>query len=100
MQSFQASSAFAIMRYGNQVFQLHADHTYHTNPLLALVPETPPRGGGLEIRLYESDPDQVQAKVTAAGGVILQEATDKPHGLREVYVLCENGYAWVASRPL
>jgi hypothetical protein len=31
---------------------------------------------------------------------VLQAPTDKPHGLRETFILCENGYAWVASRVL
>lgn len=100
MTAHRVSADFAIMFYGKQVFQLHSDGTYHSNPLLGLVPENPPRGGGIEIRLYDSDPEEVCAKTEAAGGVILQGPTDKPHGLREAYILCENGYAWVASRPL
>lgn len=99
MKAFQPTSDFAIMSYGDQVFQLHSDATYHSNPLQGLLPENPPRGGGIEIRLYDSDPEAVCAVAEAAGGTILQEPTDKPHGLREAYVLCENGYAWVASRP-
>ena len=99
MTAHQVTSDFAIVMYGDQVFQLHSDGTYHSNPLQALVPENPPRGGGLEIRLYDSDPEEAAAKAQAAGAVILQEPTDKPHGLREAYILCENGYAWVASRP-
>ena len=100
MEAFQPTADFAIMTYGDQVFQLHSDGTYHSNPLLGLLPENPPRGAGIEIRLYDSDPDEVEAAAEAAGGTVLQGATDKPHGLREVYVLCENGYAWVASRAL
>ena len=100
MNAYQVSADFAIMTYGDQVFQLHSDGTYHSNPLLGLLPENPPRGAGIEIRLYESDPEDVCAKAEAAGGTILQGPTDKPHGLREAYVLCENGYAWVVSRPL
>ena len=100
MRAFQPSNDFAIMRYGDQVFQLHSDGTYHSNPLLGLLPENPPRGGGIEIRLYDSDPEAVCAVAEAAGGTILQGPTDKPHGLREAYVLCENGYAWVCSRAL
>lgn len=100
MTAHQVSADFAIMVYRHQVFQLHSDATYHANPLLGLLPETPPRGAGIEIRLYQSDPDAVCALAEAAGGTILQAPTDKPHGLREAYVLCENGYAWVASRPL
>ena len=100
MKGHRVSSDFAIMTYGDQIFQLHSDGTYHSNPLLGLLPESPPRGAGVEIRLYESDPEAVCAKAEAAGGMILQGPTDKPHGLREAYVLCENGYAWVASRPI
>jgi hypothetical protein len=29
---------------------------------------------------------------------ILAPPLDKPHGLREAYILCENGYVWVPSR--
>jgi len=100
MKAFQPTADFAIMTYGNQVFQLHSDGTYHSNPLLGLLPESPPRGGGIEIRLYESDPEASCNKAETAGGTVLQAPTDKPHGLREAYILCENGYAWVPSRPL
>jgi len=98
--SHQVTADFAIVTYGDQVFQLHSDATYHSNPLLGLLPESPPRGAGIEIRLYDSDPDAAIAKAQAAGAMILQSPTDKPHGLREAYILCENGYAWVPSRPL
>ncbi|WP_109465498.1 glyoxalase [Albibacillus kandeliae] len=96
----QISADFAIARYGDQVFQIHADGTYHANPLLGLLPELPPRGAGIEIRLYESDPDTAAARAIDAGATVLQAPTDKPHGLREAYILCDNGYAWVPSRPL
>lgn len=99
MRIFQPTADFAIVTYGDQVFQLHSDGTYHSNPLLNLLPENPPRGAGLEIRLYDTDPDEAVVRAEASGATILQEATDKPHGLREAYILCDNGYAWVPSRP-
>lgn len=95
----QVTKDFAIVTYGAQVFQLHADGTYHSNPLLGLLPESPPRGAGIEIRLYDTDPDEAAARAEAAGGTILQAPADKPHGLREAYILCGDGYAWVPSRP-
>ncbi len=98
MKAFQPTSDFAIMRYGEQVFQLHSDGTYHSNPLLGLLPETPPRGAGIEIRLYDTDPEWACERAEKAGGTVLQPPTDKPHGLYEAYILCENGYAWVPSR--
>ena len=98
MTAHQATGDFAILRYGDQLFQLHSDGTYGENPLLGLLPESPPRGAGIEIRLYDSDPEDAVARAEAAGGMILQAPTDKPHGLREAYILCPNGYAWVPSR--
>lgn len=100
LKPHQISADFAIVTYGDQVFQLHSDATYHSNPLLGLLPETPPRGAGVEIRLYDSDPDIAVTRAETARATILQTPTDKPHGLREAYILCENGYAWVPSRPL
>lgn len=100
MKAHQVTADFAIVTYGDQVFQIHSDRTYHSNPFLGLLPENSPRGTGIEIRLYDTDPDQAAALAETAGATVLQPPTDKPHGLREAYILCENGYAWVPSRPL
>ena len=100
MKAHQPTADFAIMAYADQLFQIHSDGTYHSNPLLGLLPETPPRGAGIEIRLYDSDPDVACEAAERDGRTILQAPSDKPHGLREAYILCENGYAWVPSRPL
>ncbi len=100
MSAHRISADFAILRYGDAVFQLHADGTYHSNPYLGLLPENPQRGAGIELRFYDTDPDVAAAKAEDAGMTILQPPTDKPHGLRECYLLCPDGYAWVPSRPL
>lgn len=100
MQGHQVSADFAILTYKGQIMQLHADGTYHSNPLQGLLPEAGPRGAGAELRLYQTDPDEAAARAKTLGAHVLQEPADKPHGLRETYILCENGYAWVASRPL
>ncbi len=100
MKAHRVSEDFAIMTYGDQVFQLHSDGTYHSHPLPSLLPEAGARGGGAEFRLYATDPDVAVGKAEAFGAHILQVATNKPHGLREAYILCENGYAWVPSRAL
>ncbi len=102
MQVHRQSADFAIMTYGDSVFQLHADHTYHSHPLPSLLPENGPRGGGIEIRLYETDPDAAAERAAAHGhpSVLIEPPTNKPHGLRECVILCENGYAWLPSRRL
>lgn len=100
MQVYQPTKDFAILTFGEAVFQLHADGTYHAHPLLGLLPESGPRGGGVELRLYNCDPDDAVARAQGTDAVILQEATDKPHGLREACILDPDGYAWVPGRPL
>ncbi len=100
MKAHRVSADFAIMSYGDQLFQLHSDGTYGANPLLGLLPEAGARGAGLEIRLYETDPDEAVVRGEAAAMHVLQAPTDKPHGLREAYLLCPDGYAWVPSRAL
>ena len=100
MKAHRLSKDFAIMTYGDQVFQLHADGTYHSHPLLGLLPETGARGAGMALYLFESDPDEAVAKAETAGGHILQMPENKPHGLREAVILDVDGYAWTPSRPL
>ena len=100
MRAHRLSTDFAIMSYGNQVFQLHADGTYHSHPLLSLLPEAGARGAGIALYLFETDPDEAAAKAKAAGGHILQMPENKPHGLREALILDADGYAWTPSRPL
>ena len=101
MQAFQPTQDFAILRAGSAVLQVHADGTYHSNPMLQMVPDAGPRGGGAEIRLYDVDPDAAQARAAEIDSAMtLQAATNKPHGLREAYILDPDGYCWVPSRCL
>ncbi len=102
MKGHQVTGDFAIMTYNNSVFQLHADPTYHSHPLPSLLPESGPRGGGIEIRLYNTDPDEAVRKASEHShrSNVLQDPANKPHGLRECVILCENGYAWLPSRKL
>lgn len=102
MTAHRLSADFAIMRYGNDMFQLHADGTYQSHPLPSLLPESGPRGGGIEIRLYDTDPDEAASRAQASrhAATLLQAPTDKPHGLRECVILCRDGYAWLPSRRL
>lgn len=100
MTAHRVSDDFAIITTGKTVFQLHSDATYAENPYQGYLPETPPRGAGAELRLYDIDPDDAADRAEAAGGTVIQSPTDKPHGLREAYILSPSGYAWVPSRPL
>ncbi len=91
---------FAVVNVSDGSLILHADHTYADHPYSASVRDADLRGAGLEIRLYAVDPDAAQAAAEANGYTVLDACTDKPHGLREAYLLGPEGYCFVPSRPL
>jgi catechol 2,3-dioxygenase-like lactoylglutathione lyase family enzyme len=95
---------FAVLRQGpsgphQAEWMLHADGTYHSHPLPGLMSDAPIRGLGVEIRLYHCDPDRAVAEAEAHRHHVLAPASDKPHGLREAYILDPDGYCWVPSLP-
>ena len=95
-----ANRDFAVLAYGDQQWLLHADHTYHSNPLLALTGDGALRGAGAEFHLYGLDPDAAETRARAGGHHVRQEVSNKPHGLRECYLVDPDGYVWVASRSI
>jgi len=97
LKPIYADSDFAIMRHDGMEFMLHSDASYHSNPLLGLLEQGAMRGTGVELRLYGVDPDVAVDAAIKLDHFVLQKATDKPHGLREAYVLDPNGYIWVPS---
>ena len=102
MAIHRLSDDFAIVLQGEQPFQLHSDASFARHPIYSLLPESGPRGAGLELRLHESNPDQAAARlVDFPDAMLLMPPTDKPgHGLREAVILCPEGYAWVPSLRL
>lgn len=107
LTTIRRSRDFCVLAFDGQVFQLHRDGTYHENPLLNLLPEACPRGAGAELRLYGPgreglDPDALVQTLKTAGleDHLFKLPDNRPHGLREVYILDPDGYCWVISRPL
>ena len=101
-ETVYADADFAVLRRGDAEWMLHADHTYENHPLSGFVTgkaETEGRGTGVELRLHDCDPDATEARARDAGYTVLAGAMDKPHGLREVYILDADGYCWVADAP-
>ena len=80
-------------------WMLHADHTYLDHPLHASRPVLRPRGIGAELRLHGRDPDAAEAVARRLGYTVPASAIDKPHGLREAYLLDTDGYPWVPPVP-
>jgi hypothetical protein len=90
---------FAVLRSGEVEWMLHADHTYLDHPLHASLSEDEPRGVGAELRLHGRDPDDAESAARRLGCTVLAGATDKPHGLRETYLIDPDGYLWVPDIP-
>ena len=90
---------FAILEGCGATWMLHADRAYRDHPLGRAVAGLVARGGGVELRLYGCDPDRAAARAEAAGGRILCAPLDKPHGLREAFLIDPDGYVWVPSLP-
>ena len=86
---------FAVIRRGAAEWMLHADHTYSDHPLRGSLEGGLHRGIGAEIRLQGRDPDAAEAAARRLGFTVLQGATDKPHGLREAFLIDADGYLWV-----
>ncbi|HCK76722.1 MAG TPA: glyoxalase [Gammaproteobacteria bacterium] len=97
MRLHRTDGDFAVLEHDGEFFQLHGDHTYHDNPLPQLIPESGVRGGGIELRLYDLDPDACELRAQEQGYFVLRTSLDRPHGLRECYLLDPNGYCWVPS---
>jgi len=90
---------FALIEGYGAEWMLHADHTYDSHPLKHRLQTTRYRGGTLELRLHGCDPDRATNQARALGYEVLQAPSDKPHGLREAYLIDTDGYLWVPDLP-
>lgn len=95
-----ADPDFAVLRLDGAEWMLHADHAYASHPLSGIARAAEGRGAGVELRLYSCDPDRAEDAARAAGHTVLAGAADKPHGLREAYILDHDGYCWVPSKVI
>ncbi len=101
LTAHRVSDDFAILVHAAMPFQLHADRSFAAHPLFAMLPESGPRGAGIELRLPGVDPDLAAARLAGHEAMLLAAPADKTgHGLREAVILCPEGYAWVPSLPL
>lgn len=95
-----ADPDFAVLKGHGAEWMLHADHTYRDHPLSGSLTEEIPRGVGVELRLHGCNPDDAEARANKLGYTVMAGSMDKPHGLREAYLLDDDGYLWVPDTPL
>jgi len=86
---------FAVLSACGAEWMLHADHTYDSHPMGNTVSNGAGRGAGAEIRLHGCDPDAAEEAAWERGYEVLSPATDKGHGVREVFIRDQDGYIWV-----
>ena len=91
---------FAVLEGFAAQWMLHADHTYSDHPLSGVVSGLQGRGAGVELRLHGRDPDDAEAAARRLDYTVLQGAADKPHGLREAFIIDDDGYMWVPDIPV
>jgi len=94
---FYANDMFAAMKLNGSDFMFHDDRTYRNNPLSGIVAAAEARGVGIELQVYNCDPDAAEAQARAGGWTVLAGCLDKPHGLRECMILDDDGYCWIPS---
>jgi uncharacterized glyoxalase superfamily protein PhnB len=92
-----ADADFAALRLKELEFMLHVDHAYDHHAWYPDLARGERRGLGAELRLFQTDPDQVEARARKFGATILQATQDMPHGWRDVIVADPDGYAWAVG---
>ena len=94
-----ADPDFAAFNIAGIVMMLHADHTYDKHPWHGPLTRGERRGLGAELRVFGLDPDAVERRARAHGASVVQAATSKGHGWREVMVEDPDGYLWAVGVP-
>ena len=90
---------FAVLRGYGAEWMLHADHTYDRHPVRIAANAAGQRGAGVELRLHGCDPDRAEDAALKHGFEVMASAANKPHGLREAFILDADGYLWVPDVP-
>ena len=89
----------AIEGFGSK-WCFHADHTYDKNPSTNFASLKDKRGEGIELRLIGCNPDGAEMRAKKYGFKVISKSQDKPHGLRECYIIDNSGYCWVPCEYL
>ena len=86
----------AIEGFGSR-WCIHSYHTYDNHPYINIIKSSKPKGLRIELRVIDCDPDREEERARKENYIILSNSMNKPHGLRECYILDNNGFCWVLS---
>ena len=62
-----------------------------------IIKSSKPKGLGIELRVIGYEPDRAEERARKENYIILSNSMNKPHGMRECYILDNNGFCWVPS---
>ena len=99
-QAIYSDPDFAVLQHGEAEWMLHADHTYDKHALYPKLKGQAARGIGAELRLHGCDPDSAVGEAKRLGYKVLSEPKDMGHGVREAFIIDQEGYVWVPDMPL
>ena len=89
----------AVEGFGSK-WCFHADHAYDKHPLTDFINIKNNRGEGIELRLLGCNPDRAEIRAIEHGFKVISKSQDKPHGLRECYIIDSAGYCWVPCEKI
>ena len=89
----------AIEGFGSK-WCFHADHTYDKHPLRGFMNKKNKRGDGIELRLFGCNPDKAERRALKYHFKVISKTQNKPHGLRECYIIDSSGYCWVPCEKI
>ena len=67
------------------------------SPVLNFIKSSKSKGLRIELRVIGCDPDIAEERARKENYIIISNSMNKPHGMRECYILDNNGFCWVPS---
>ena len=93
---YQDPDFAAIEGFGSS-WNIYSYHTYDNHAYINIIKSSKPKGLGIELRVIGCDPDRAEERARKENYIILSNSMNKPHGMRECYILDNNGFCWVPS---
>ena len=100
LRALYSDADFAALEGDRVRLQLHADHTYESQPWAPRLAATGKRGLGAEIRILGIDPDAAERRARDGGYGVLVTTREWPHGWRDCVLEDPDGYTFAVGVAL